>query len=444
MLLLTWEEWDEEQEGCPDQDEKEARIDQSSSEGAGGSSSSSSSTTSPSTSSSSLGSAHTSSRRSRRRLVLKDTFHTYVRPTLRPTLSTFCTTLTGVTQKDVSGKPDFVQALALLETWLRGHGCLQPLDEIEGSSELSSPLNDPQHRINCSKLSRDTVWCTHGPYDLRDFLEKQSWISGLHLGPPRWMRGPILDIRKAVFKWKMMQEAEEAEAKARDGKCRVPDGPSSDPVFRDGSIPALLADLGLEPFEGRLHCGLDDTRNLARLLIELARKALESSKSEHHGPLSKSPEKEGPAPAAGVRSASQEVESSEDGSQHLDPCSSLHQRPQADRNGLSQTPEPLIPTAPAAMRRLSTTPKQPRSAMTPGTALPCAPHRLLEPNLTLPEIPRLPVPHAGERASKSGSRYYPKRYAWFGNKVGKVKMDVGFGDAVARQEGPVVRGPRRP
>lgn len=441
--MLTWEEWDEEQEERPDQAEKEAHTDRSSSNGIS-SSPSDSPITSTSTSSSSLGSAHTSSYRSRRRLVLKDTFHTYVRPTLRPTLSTFCTTLTGVTQMDVSGKPDFVQALALLEKWLRGHGCLQPLDQVEGSSELASPLNDPQHRINCSKLSRDTVWCTHGPYDLRDFLEKQSWISGLHLGPPRWMRGPILDIRKAVFKWKMMQEAEEAEAKAREGQCRMPDGTASDPVFRDGSIPALLADLGLEPFEGRLHCGLDDTRNLARLLIELARKALESSKSEHHGPLSKSPEKEGAVPAACVRSPPKGVDSNEDGPQHLNPSSSLHQHPQSNQSGPSQTSDPLIPTAPAAMRRLSTAPKQPRSALTPGTALPCAPHRLLEPNLTLPEIPRLPVPHTGERASKSGSRYYPKRYAWFGNKVGKVKMDVGFGDAVARQEGPATRDPRRP
>lgn len=36
--------------------------------------------------------------RGKRRLVIKDTFHSYVRPVWQPTLTTFCTSLTGISQ----------------------------------------------------------------------------------------------------------------------------------------------------------------------------------------------------------------------------------------------------------------------------------------------------------------------------------------------------------
>ena len=40
------------------------------------------------------------------------------------------------------------------------------------------------------------------------------------------------------------------------------------------SLPAVLAALDLGPFEGRLHSGLCDTRNAARILVELARRGV--------------------------------------------------------------------------------------------------------------------------------------------------------------------------
>lgn len=41
---------------------------------------------------------------------------------------------------------------------------------------------------------------------------------------------------------------------------------------RDLSITGLLSALSLSAFEGRQHAGLDDARNIARLLCELARR----------------------------------------------------------------------------------------------------------------------------------------------------------------------------
>ncbi|KAK4698936.1 hypothetical protein P7C70_g7332, partial [Phenoliferia sp. Uapishka_3] len=38
------------------------------------------------------------------------------------------------------------------------------------------------------------------------------------------------------------------------------------------SLPSVLLSLDLDPFQGRLHSGLCDTRNAARVLIELARR----------------------------------------------------------------------------------------------------------------------------------------------------------------------------
>lgn len=37
------------------------------------------------------------------------------------------------------------------------------------------------------------------------------------------------------------------------------------------NIPAVLKALGLEPFEGRQHSGIDDVRNIARILQELVK-----------------------------------------------------------------------------------------------------------------------------------------------------------------------------
>lgn len=47
-----------------------------------------------------------------------------------------------------------------------------------------------------------------------------------------------------------------------------------DPAPSQLSIPDVLLALKIAPFQGRLHSGLDDTRNAARILVEYARRGL--------------------------------------------------------------------------------------------------------------------------------------------------------------------------
>jgi inhibitor of KinA sporulation pathway (predicted exonuclease) len=55
-------------------------------------------------------------------LCVIGTFNTFVRPVHNPTLSQFCTNLTGITQEQVDSGVSFPDALHLFREWLRLHG----------------------------------------------------------------------------------------------------------------------------------------------------------------------------------------------------------------------------------------------------------------------------------------------------------------------------------
>ena len=57
-----------------------------------------------------------------RSLQVIDQFGTFVRPTLQPALTAFCTDLTSIEQSDVSGAPEIGDAMAALEEWMASHG----------------------------------------------------------------------------------------------------------------------------------------------------------------------------------------------------------------------------------------------------------------------------------------------------------------------------------
>ncbi|PPQ64663.1 hypothetical protein CVT26_002753 [Gymnopilus dilepis] len=89
-------------------------------------------------------------------LELVDEFRTFVRPTWRPKLSDFCMELTGITQEQVDAAPLFRDVLVDLEAFLVKHGLIE-----EGTRQ---------------RLRR-FCWCTDGPWDIRDFIVKQCFIS---------------------------------------------------------------------------------------------------------------------------------------------------------------------------------------------------------------------------------------------------------------------------
>jgi len=79
---------------------------------------------------------------------------------------------------------------------------------------------------------------------------KQCFISKIPI--PDWMAGDVLDVRAAVMAYASSKK------------------PSPGPGIRTLNIPAQLSILGLAPFIGRPHSGIDDTRNIARILTQLA------------------------------------------------------------------------------------------------------------------------------------------------------------------------------
>lgn len=160
-------------------------------------------------------------------LELVEEFRTFVRPTWKPTLSSFCTKLTGITQSQVDTAPLFPEALVKLEAFLVKNGLIDPKTG--------------------QRLVR-FCWCSDGPFDIRDFVVKQCFISQIKM--PAWFQGDVLDVKSLVIRISNI-----ANRKRRSMK-----------------IPAQLMALSLPAFEGRQHSGIDDTRNIAKIVIELARR----------------------------------------------------------------------------------------------------------------------------------------------------------------------------
>ncbi|KAG1826779.1 ribonuclease H-like domain-containing protein [Suillus subaureus] len=148
-------------------------------------------------------------------LEIVDEFRSFVKPTWRPQLSQFCTDLTGITQ-----------VLKMFARFLAYHGLIDPKN------------GRPIQRF---------CWCTDGPFDIRDFVVKQCFISKAPM--PLWLKGDVLDVRRVVSVW--------AAASANP----------------DTTTKQLQA-LGLPEFQGRLHSGIDDARNIACVMTELARRAV--------------------------------------------------------------------------------------------------------------------------------------------------------------------------
>jgi len=158
-------------------------------------------------------------------------FRTYVRPVRHPRLTHFCTELTGIQQSDVDGAPAWHEALTQAQEW------------------LEAELRD--------RRWSDCVFVTCGDWDLNKMMPQQCATSGMHIpqGFRRW-----INIKQVFFK-----------ATGRKGS----------------GMPSMLQELKM-PLQGRHHSGLDDCRNIARILARLL---------ELGGPLSEADLSEGPVSA---------------------------------------------------------------------------------------------------------------------------------------------------
>ncbi|KIK59676.1 hypothetical protein GYMLUDRAFT_169268 [Collybiopsis luxurians FD-317 M1] len=186
-------------------------------------------------------------------LVLVDEFRSFVKPLWKPNLSKFCQELTGITQPQVDNAPTFTQVLDSVFHFLVRNGVLE---ESSGKP-----------------LVRFT-WCSDGPYDVRDFVVKTCFISQTPM--PAWLRGDILDVHRLVTDWSIMQNYRGRKMKAMLA-LNHPKRPSL-------NIASQLRVLGLSPFEGRKHSGIDDARNIARIVAECARRNICLRPNTHINP----------------------------------------------------------------------------------------------------------------------------------------------------------------
>jgi len=151
---------------------------------------------------------------------VRSEFRTYVQPLHHPKLTSFCTELTGIKQSMVSDAPAWGEAFRLAQAWLD--------EQLTGEDgQVASCL-----------------FVTCGDWDLQSMLLRQCKLSGDHV-PQRFKKW--LNI-KNLFR--------------------------SATGMQGGGMKSMLEALGLELI-GRHHSGLDDCRNIARILAELISRGAE-------------------------------------------------------------------------------------------------------------------------------------------------------------------------
>ncbi|XBI17185.1 hypothetical protein VPH35_059291 [Triticum aestivum] len=142
---------------------------------------------------------------------IESAFRRYVRPKHHPVLTQFCRELTGIRQEDVDGGVELGEALWMHDSWLKA--------ATAGAGSLAV--------------------VTWGDWDCRTMLESECRFKGIE--------------KPSYFdRWINLRVPFQA---ALGGGGRV-------------TLQEAVRAAGLD-WEGRLHCGLDDARNTARLLVEL-------------------------------------------------------------------------------------------------------------------------------------------------------------------------------
>ncbi|XP_063776111.1 3'-5' exoribonuclease 1 isoform X2 [Pseudophryne corroboree] len=166
-----------------------------------------------------------------RTLEVEDTFQRYVRPEIKTQLSEFCINLTGITQDVVDKADTFPTVLQSVVNWIR--------EKELGTKYKYAILTD-------------------GSWDMSKFLNMQCHVSRIKY--PRFAKKWI-NIRKSYGNF-----------------YKVPRNQTK--------LLMMLEKLGMS-YNGRLHCGLDDSKNIARIAIRMLQDGCELRVNErmHTGQL---------------------------------------------------------------------------------------------------------------------------------------------------------------
>jgi inhibitor of KinA sporulation pathway (predicted exonuclease) len=142
--------------------------------------------------------------------IVSAEFHEYVRPVAHPRLTSFCVGLTGICQEQVDEGRPFPEVLGRFEEWLQ------------------------------QECPDDALMVTCGDWDLGSLLPRQCAQHGLTI--PGWAR-----------RWANLKRVFASHFPQVSGHT---------------GLVEMARSLGL-PLVGRLHSGIDDARNLARVLLRM-------------------------------------------------------------------------------------------------------------------------------------------------------------------------------
>jgi len=154
-------------------------------------------------------------------LKVEFTFHRYVKPIINPILTEFCTNLTGITQEQVDESNQL-------------HVVLQELEAFLAEKNLVLLSQDPPE----DKLT--FVWASDGVFDFHDFLFVECERKNINLPP---IFDKILDVRHNFRTH----------------------------TKKSGNIEVMLQFFNLK-FEGREHSGMDDAKNIVRIMVAVLNK----------------------------------------------------------------------------------------------------------------------------------------------------------------------------
>lgn len=180
-----------------------------------------------------------------------DKFHTFVKPSINPKLNEFCKNLTGIKQEDVDKAPTFPIALQLFRGWMAKHG-------LDG-------------RRNMGKARR-FCYITDGPWDIGKFFQMECFRSNQSI--PHDFRC-FMNIRRSFVNFYTMQ-SQPPRYHCDGNSVHVVEGTTTkEKLFPNGiSLNIMLKHLNIQ-FTGREHCGMDDTLNIAFIVIKLLEEGAE-------------------------------------------------------------------------------------------------------------------------------------------------------------------------
>lgn len=156
-------------------------------------------------------------------------FHSFVKPSVNSTLSAFCKQLTGIRQDDVDHAPLLPEVIRRFESWYK-------------------QTFPPQARV---------IFATDGPWDMRDFMYVHSCKRQGIQFPPIFFQW--IDVKASFANFFHMPRTR---------------------------IQKMLEYLGL-PLDGRLHSGIDDARNISKIVVGLLVRGCslcDLDRIQHHHP----------------------------------------------------------------------------------------------------------------------------------------------------------------